>query len=214
MTHSSRCRRTARSLVVGVVAMAMAALASGQEVTWEAAPVDDPYRADAMAPMPAMPPEGVETMPAPAPAAEAPTVSERTVVDVAIEDARFSTLTTALVAVPEVMETLEQPGPWTVFAPTNEAIMTFLAENGLTAEELLASPGLGDVLKKHVVAGQVTGADLAQAVAQGPIPLTTLWGAVDARQVDGSLIVGGATVVQADIFADNGVIHVVDRVVA
>ena len=125
-----------------------------------------------------------------------------------------STLTTALVAVPEVLETLEQPGPWTVFAPTNEAFATFLAENGLTAEELLASPGLGDVLKKHVVAGRVTSGDLAQAVAQGPIPITTLWGAVDARQIDESLVVGGATVVQADITADNGVIHVVDRVVA
>ena len=115
---------------------------------------------------------------------------------------------------PEVLETLEQPGPWTVFAPTNEAFATFLAENGLTAEELLASPGLGDVLKKHVVAGRVTSGDLAQAVAQGPIPITTLWGAVDARQIDESLVVGGATVVQADITADNGVIHVVDRVVA
>ena len=205
---------TARSLVWGVVALAMAALVSGQEVTWDAAPVDDPYRADAMAPTPAMALAGVETMPAPAPAAEAPAVSERTVVDVAIEDGRFSTLTTALVAVPEVLETLEQPGPWTVFAPTNEAVATFLAENGLTAEELLASPGLGDVLKKHVIAGRVTSGDLAQAVAQGPIPITTLWGAVDARQIDGSLVVGGATVVQADITADNGVIHVVDRVVA
>ena len=166
---------TERSLVWGVVALAMAALVSGQEVTWDAAPVDDPYRADAMAPTPAMAPAGVETMPAPAPAAEAPAVSaERTVVDVAIEDGRFSTLTTALVAVPEVLETLEQPGPWTVFAPTNEAFATFLAENGLTAEELLASPGLGDVLKKHVVAGRVTSGDLAQAVAQGPIPITTL----------------------------------------
>ena len=205
---------TARSLVWGVVALAMAALVSGQEVTWDAAPVDDPYRAVAMAPTPAMALAGVETMPAPAPAAEAPAVSERTVVDVAIEDGRFSTLTTALVAVPEVLETLEQPGPWTVFAPTNEAVATFLAENGLTAEELLASPGLGDVLKKHVIAGRVTSGDLAQAVAQGPIPITTLWGAVDARQIDGSLVVGGATVVQADITADNGVIHVVDRVVA
>ena len=205
---------TARSLVWGVIALAMAALVSGQEVTWDAAPVGDPYRADAMAPTPAMALAGVETMPAPAPAAEAPAVSERTVVDVAIEDGRFSTLTTALVAVPEVLETLEQPGPWTVFAPTNEAVATFLAENGLTAEELLASPGLGDVLKKHVIAGRVTSGDLAQAVAQGPIPITTLWGAVDARQIDGSLVVGGATVVQADITADNGVIHVVDCVVA
>ena len=67
---------------------------------------------------------------------------------------------------------------------------------------------------EHVVAGRVTSGDLAQAVAQGPIPITTLWGAVDARQIDESLVVGGATVVQADITADNGVIHVVDRVVA
>ena len=151
----------------------------------------------------------VAAAPAPAPTMD----GERTVVDVAIEDPRFATLVTAVVAVPEVLDTLETPGPWTVFAPSNEAIATFLAENGLTAEQLLASPGLGDVLKKHVVAGKLLAADAVNAVSAGPITLTTLNGDVDARMVDGTLYVGGAAVVQVDIMADNGVVHVIDRVI-
>jgi len=121
---------------------------------------------------------------------------------------------TAVVAVPELLEALETPGPWTVFAPTNDAIVTFLSENGLTAEQLLASPGLADVLKKHVIAGQVTAEDALKATSQGPITLTTLNGDIDARIVDGALYVGGAQVIETDIMADNGVIHVIDRVIA
>lgn len=162
----------------------------------------------AASPMPA-------PMPAPAPAPGTDAGMMRTVVDAAIEDARFATLVTAVVAAPDVLETLEQPGPWTVFAPTNDAIVTFLTENGLTAEQLLASPALPDILKKHVVAGTLLSSDAVAAVSQGPITLTTLGGVeIDARIVDGALYVGGAQVIQTDIMADNGVIHVIDRVVA
>lgn len=178
--------------------------ARGQEmptsVTWDSNA--------AASPMPA-------PMPAPAPAPGTDAGMMRTVVDVAIEDARFATLVTAVVAAPDVLETLEQPGPWTVFAPTNDAIVTFLTENGLTAEQLLASPALPDILKKHVVAGTLLSSDAVAAVSQGPITLTTLGGVeIDARIVDGALYIGGAQVIQTDIMADNGVIHVIDRVVA
>lgn len=180
---------------------AMAPTCFAQDVTWDAT-MDA-----AAAPAPA--PADDAVAPAPAPTME----SERTVVDVAIEDPRFATLVTAVVAVPEVLDALETPGPWTVFAPINEGIATFLAENGLTAEQLLASPGLGDILKKHVVPGKLLAADAVNAVSAGPITLTTLNGDVDARMVDGTLYVGGAAVVQVDIMADNGVIHVIDRVI-
>ena len=193
--------RGARALVCALAIAAMVPNVRAMEATWDAA-TDG-------APAPAPAPADDAVAPAPAPTMD----GERTVVDVAIEEPRFATLVTAVVAVPEVLDTLETPGPWTVFAPTNEAIDTFLAENGLTAEQLLQSPGLGDVLKKHVVAGKVLGADALNAVSAGPITLTTLNGDVDARMVDGTLYVGGAAVVQVDIMADNGVVHVIDRVI-
>ena len=189
------------ALVCALALSAMVPTCFAQDVTWDA-------MADAAA-APAPAPADDAAAPAPAPTMD----GERTVVDVAIEDPRFATLVTAMVAVPEVLDTLETPGPWTVFAPSNEAIATFLAENGLTAEQLLASPGLGDVLKKHVVAGKLLAADAVNAVSAGPITLTTLNGDVDARMVDGTLYVGGAAVVQVDIMADNGVVHVIDRVI-
>ena len=189
------------ALVCALALSAMVPTCFAKDVTWDA-------MADAAAaPAPALADDAAA--PAPAPTMD----GERTVVDVAIEDPRFATLVTAVVAVPEVLDTLETPGPWTVFAPSNEAIATFLAENGLTAEQLLASPGLGDVLKKHVVAGKLLAADAVNAVSAGPITLTTLNGDVDARMVDGTLYVGGAAVVQVDIMADNGVVHVIDRVI-
>lgn len=168
-----------------------------------------PAMAPAMAPMesPMMAP-----MPAPAPAPGASGM-ENTVIDVAVATPRFSTLVVAVSAVPQILEQLETPGPWTVFAPTNDALNTFLSENGLTAEELLASPGLGDILKKHVVSGKLTSDLLLQAVAGGPIALDSLNGPIDARIVDGVLYVGGAKVIETDIMADNGVIHVIDRVI-
>ncbi len=189
------------ALVCALALSAMVPTCFAKDVTWDA-------MADAAA-APAPAPADDAAAPAPAPTMD----GERTVVDVAIEDPRFATLVTAMVAVPEVLDTLETPGPWTVFAPSNEAIATFLAENGLTAEQLLASPGLGDVLKKHVVAGKLLAADAVNAVSAGPITLTTLNGDVDARMVDGTLYVGGAAVVQVDIMADNGVVHVIDRVI-
>jgi uncharacterized surface protein with fasciclin (FAS1) repeats len=189
------------ALVCALALSAMVPTCFAKDVTWDA-------MADAAA-APAPAPADDAAAPAPAPTMD----GERTVVDVAIEDPRFATLVTAVVAVPEVLDTLETPGPWTVFAPSNEAIATFLAENGLTAEQLLASPGLGDVLKKHVVASKLLAADAVNAVSAGPITLTTLNGDVDARMVDGTLYVGGAAVVQVDIMADNGVVHVIDRVI-
>jgi len=180
-------------------------------VEWDAAPVGgDVIQADAQPPMMA-PMEAPMGAPAPAPSGGA--MTETTVVDVAVATPRFSTLVVALSATPDILDTLETPGPWTVFAPSNDAINTFLTENGLTAEQLLQSPGLGDILRKHVVAGKLTAELAMQAVADGPISLETLNGPIDARLVDGALYVGGAQVIETDIMADNGVIHVIDRVI-
>jgi uncharacterized surface protein with fasciclin (FAS1) repeats len=180
-------------------------------VEWDAAPVGgEVIQADAQPPMMA-PMEAPMGATAPAPIGGA--MTETTVVDVAVATPRFSTLVVALSATPDILDTLETPGPWTVFAPSNDAINTFLTENGLTAEQLLQSPGLGDILRKHVVAGKLTAELALQAVADGPISLETLNGPIDARLVDGALYVGGAQVIETDIMADNGVIHVIDRVI-
>lgn len=197
---------------VGAVVV-MLALAVVGTTAQDAVPVEDgavaPDAWPAAAPAPA-----VAEAPSPALAPSGDVVEGTTVVDVAIGDARFATIVTALTAVPDLLDALETPGPWTVFAPTNDAVATFLTENGLTAEQLLTSPGLGDVLRKHVVAGKLTSEDLVAAVAMGPISLTTLGGAeVDCRLVDGTLYVGGAAVIQFDIMTDNGVVHVLDRVI-
>jgi len=196
------------ALVVYVVTIGVDAQAP---VEWDAAPVGgDVIQADAQPPMMA-PMEAPMGAPAPAPSGGA--MTETTVVDVAVATPRFSTLVVALSATPDILDTLETPGPWTVFAPSNDAINTFLTENGLTAEQLLQSPGLGDILRKHVVAGKLTAELAMQAVADGPISLETLNGPIDARLVDGALYVGGAQVIETDIMADNGVIHVIDRVI-
>lgn len=203
-------RKSFKSVTVAVALVASAmtiGVAAQEPVDWDAAPVGgDVIQADAQPPM--MAPMG-----APAPAPSGGAMTETTVVDVAVATPRFSTLVVALSATPDILDTLETPGPWTVFAPSNEAIDTFLNENGLTAEQLLQSPGLGDILRKHVVAGKLTAELATQAVAEGPISLETLNGPVDARLVDGALFVGGAQVIETDIMADNGVIHVIDRVI-
>lgn len=205
-------RRTNFLSRVGAVAMVLA-LAVGSTAQ-EMMPVDDGAVApDAGSWAPAPAPTVAEA-PSPALAPSGDAVEEVTIVDIAVGDARFATLVTALTAVPDLLDALETPGPWTVFAPTNDAVASFLTENGLSAEQLLMSPGLGDVLRKHVVAGKLTSEDVVAAVAMGPISLTTLGGVqIDCRLVDGTLYVGGAAVIQFDIMADNGVVHVLDRVI-
>lgn len=218
-TSSSRSfTKLARRFALGAIAaLALLSGALAQEgVPVPAEPINiNGMPAEVVEPMPVDPmPETIAPAPAPE-MADAPSAGmiERTVVDVALEDARFATLVAALTATPDLLEQLETAGPWTVFAPTSDAIMTFLNENGLTAEELLASPGLGDVLRKHIVAGSLLATDAVAAVSAGPIAVSTLNGDIDARLVEGILYVGGAAVVQTDILADNGVVHVIDRVI-
>ena len=131
--------------------------------------------------------------------------SDKTIVDVAVGAGSFTTLVTALQAA-NLVDTLNGDGPFTVFAPTDEAFAA-LPEGAL--EGLLADPqALANVLTLHVVAGRASAADVV-----GLTSVETLQGAsLDIDTSDG-VSVGGATVVQADISASNGVIHVIDRVI-
>jgi len=155
-------------------------------------------------PAPAPAPE-----PAPAPVeAKAPPASviPTTVVDAAIGDARLSTLVAAVQAA-GLVETLSGPGPFTVFAPTNEAFAAIQAD----VDALLANPDkapLTGVLTFHVVPGKILSTDLAGVTAT---PATVQGGALSVDTTDG-VFVGGARVLQADIEVGNGVVHIIDKV--
>lgn len=128
-----------------------------------------------------------------------------TIVDIAVADGRFETLVAAVQAA-GLVETLQGEGPFTVFAPTDEA---FAALPAGTVEALLEDiPALTNVLFYHVVAGEVRAADVvaldAAVTVQGELVTVTVEG--DNVRVNDSLVI------IADIEAANGVIHVIDAV--
>lgn len=129
-----------------------------------------------------------------------------TVDQVVSEDDSFSTLNAAIQAA-GLEATLSGTGPYTVFAPTNEA---FEALPAGTVEQLLLpenKAALQQLLSYHVVPGNVTSADIT------PGEVETVEGSPVTIAVDGSdVTVGEATVVEADILASNGVVHAIDRV--
>ena len=126
------------------------------------------------------------------------------IVDVAIGDGRFKTLCAAVTAA-GLADTLKGSGPFTVFAPTDEAFGKL--PQG-TVESLLQDiPKLKTILLYHVVSGQYMAEDVVEeeslaSAANQSIPVDTSNG----------VMVGGAMVTQADIECDNGVIHVIDSV--
>jgi uncharacterized surface protein with fasciclin (FAS1) repeats len=129
-----------------------------------------------------------------------------TIVDVAIATDGFSTLVAALEAA-GLVETLQGEGPFTVFAPTDEAFAAL--PEGLLEKLLL--PENVDLLVKiltyHVVADQVLAAD----VTDGDV--ATVEGQTITLATTGGVTVNGANVVLADVLASNGVIHVIDAVI-
>jgi uncharacterized surface protein with fasciclin (FAS1) repeats len=118
----------------------------------------------------------------------------------------LSTLVDAVTAA-DLVETLQGEGPFTVFAPTNEAFSAL----GDTLDTLLLPENreqLASVLTYHVVPSRALAADLSDGQT-----LETVSGETLEVQVEGDTVtVGGATVTQADIEASNGVVHVIDTV--
>ena len=131
------------------------------------------------------------------------------IVDTAVAAGTFKTLVAAVTAA-KLVDTLKGKGPFTVFAPTDEA---FAKLPKGTVEGLLKDiPKLTAVLTYHVVAGKVTASD----VVQHP-KITTIQGQdlkIDAAKwhMHKSVKVNDANIVKADIETDNGVIHVIDKV--
>ena len=141
----------------------------------------------------------------PQPEAATPEAQPATIVDIAVSDGRFETLVTALGAA-GLVETLQGEGPFTVFAPTDDA---FAKLPDGTVESLLANiPALTDVLLYHVVPGAVMAADVATLDSADTVQGDSVAIAVDG----GTVRINGAQVVIADIQASNGVIHVIDSV--
>ncbi len=130
------------------------------------------------------------------------------IVDIAAGDERFTTLVAAVQAA-DLVDVLKSDGPFTVFAPTNDA---FAALPPGTVESLLEAENkdqLVAVLTYHVLEGKVMSGDIAGQVLEVP---TVQGSTVDIDATDG-VTIDGATVIIADIAASNGVIHVIDAVI-
>jgi len=129
------------------------------------------------------------------------------IVAVASGAGSFNTLVAAVKAA-GLVETLQGPGPFTVFAPTDEA---FAKLPKGTVEDLLKPENkakLVAILTYHVVAGKVMAADVKTMKAK-----TVNGKELDIKVADGHVTVDGAKVVKTDVAASNGVIHVIDTVV-
>lgn len=127
------------------------------------------------------------------------------IVDTAVSAGSFKTLVTA-VQEAGLVDTLKGPGPFTVFAPTDDAFAK-IPKADLDAL-LKDKAALTKVLTYHVVPGKV----LAQDVKPGDVA-TVEGSSLTVTTKDGKVMVDGAAVVQTDVMADNGVIHVIDSVV-
>lgn len=182
---------THKSLVLGVVSVALAtAMASGQCAASKAACGEKDSASSAAVVM-----------------ASHTVQAEKDIIDTAVSAGSFKTLAAALEAA-GLIDALKGKGPFTVFAPSDEA---FAKLPKGTVEELLKPQNkarLVSVLKYHVLSGSVMAKDVKTGAA------ATLDGQrVDLIAKDGGVSVDGATVTKADIACSNGVIHVIDTVI-
>lgn len=130
---------------------------------------------------------------------------KKNLVDTAVAAGNFKTLTTALEAA-GLVETLKGNGPFTVFAPTDEAFAKLPAG---TVESLLNDKEkLKSILLYHVVSGNV----MAKDVVKLKTAKTVQGGVIKVNANNGKVMVDNANVVKTDIVASNGVIHVIDSV--
>lgn len=145
--------------------------------------------------------------------AEAKAAQPKNIVETAVAAGQFKTLATALDAA-GLVKTLSEPGPFTVFAPTDAAFGKL--PEGTVPGLLKDKAKLTAVLTYHVVAGRLTAADLkAKADKNGYVTLKTVQGAELKLHFAGSMVHVGdtqANVTSADVVASNGVIHVIDAV--
>ena len=133
--------------------------------------------------------------------------TEKNIVDTAVAAGSFNTLVKAVQAA-DLTATLEGPGPFTVFAPTDQAFAKLPAG---TLESLLKPENkdkLRAILTYHVVAGEVNAAEVVKLTSVKSVEGANLKIAAN----NGSVMVDNAKVVKADIRTSNGIIHVIDTV--
>ena len=134
--------------------------------------------------------------------------TSKDIVDTAVAAGSFQTLAKALQAA-DLVETLKGKGPYTVFAPTDEAFAKLPAG---TLNNLLKPENkqrLQRILTNHVVPGRVSSADVVKLHTAKAVSGDT----IDIKANGGTVMVDGARVVKTDVQASNGVIHVIDSVI-
>jgi uncharacterized surface protein with fasciclin (FAS1) repeats len=137
---------------------------------------------------------------------EEPTPEPMDIVDTAIADGRFETLVTALQAA-GLVDALKAEGPYTVFAPTDDAFAAL--PEGTVGALLEDVPALTEILLYHVVEGEV----MAENVVALEKAMTMQGQSVEITVEDGNVFIDGAQVIITDIETTNGVIHVIDTVI-
>jgi uncharacterized surface protein with fasciclin (FAS1) repeats len=149
----------------------------------------------------------------------APAQASQTIVETASGSPDHTTLVAAVTAA-GLVETLSGPGPFTVFAPTDAAFAKLPAGTVETLVQPANKATLTRILTYHVVAGDVSAAQLIEQInaGGGRAALTTVEGGTLTASLSGNSVIltdekgGTATVVQADLNQSNGVIHVTDAV--
>jgi uncharacterized surface protein with fasciclin (FAS1) repeats len=131
--------------------------------------------------------------------------AQGTIVDVASSQPSFKTLT-SLLKTAGLVETLQGPGPFTVFAPTDKAFSALPKATLADLQKPENRDKLRQILTYHVVAGKVT----ANQIKPGSV--NTVAGPAVTLSTTGGVKVNNARVVKADVMTSNGVIHVIDQV--
>ena len=146
--------------------------------------------------------------------------AQGTIVDVAVGNKDFSTLVTALKAA-DLVGALQGDGPFTVFAPTNDAFAKLDSNTLSSLLEAKNQKALANILTYHVISGKLTATDVVSALesGNGSVDLTALNGQViNVMQKDGKIWLKDlngnySEIVATDVMGSNGVIHVINTVV-
>ena len=146
--------------------------------------------------------------------------AQKTIVDVAVGNENFSTLVTALKAA-NLVTALQGDGPFTVFAPTNDAFAKIDAETLSSLLEEKNQKALANILTYHVVPGKLTATDVVAALKKGngAVELKALNGQViSVMEKDGKIWLKDTSgnmseITATDVMGSNGVIHVIDSVI-
>lgn len=133
--------------------------------------------------------------------------SEMTIVEIAVSNDQFSILVEAVVKA-DLVDALSADGPFTVFAPTNDAFEALFADLGVNGVDDLTKDQLTPILLYHVVAGEVWSKD----IESGQVSTLNETASIQVKATKNKVMVDDSKVVIADIEGKNGVIHAIDKV--